>query len=100
MKDIETIIDQIEEELDDATNYAWKAMHHKTKDIELSNTYAELARQELTHAEMLCTQGDRIMRMRKADGHEEHKEMQTIWDWHHKKALHKKQHIRALLSST
>lgn len=100
MKDIEEIIDQIEEELDDATNYAWKAMHYKAKDIELSNTYSELARQELAHADMLCTQGERIVRMHKNSEHEEHKDMHTIWNWQHKKFMAKKQHIRSLMTSS
>lgn len=96
MKEFEELIDQIEEELEDATNYAWKAMHYKAKDIELSNTYSELARQELAHAEMLCTQTERIVRMHK----DEHKDIETIWNWHHKKTMSKKHHIRSLMTGS
>lgn len=99
MKEFEELIDQIEEELEDATNYAWKAMHYKAKDIELSNTYSELARQELAHADMLCTQTERILRVHKNTEHEEFKEMDILWNWHHKKFLSKKQHIRSLMAS-
>ena len=99
MKEFEELIEQIEGELDDATNYAWKALHYKAKNIELSNTYSELARQELAHADMLCTQAERIVRMHKNTEHEEHKEIHTIWDWSHKKFMSKKQHIRSLMTS-
>lgn len=96
MEKIDAIIERVEEELEDALTYTWKSMHEKGKDTELSNTYAELARQELTHADMLCTQATRILNM----NHEEYKDMQKIWDWHYKKFLHKKQHIRAMMTSS
>lgn len=96
MKTIEEIIDQVEEELNDAEKYAWEAMHHKGKDTELSNTYSELSRQELTHADMLCNQAERLLR---TGNDEMSKEDHTIWSWHHKKFQHKKHHIRSMLTS-
>lgn len=99
MKDMEWLIEQIDEEFDDAENYAWKAMHYKSKDHELSSTCAELSRQELTHAEMLCTQGERMSRKYKDAEEPEHKAMHTVWEWSHKKFLERKHKIRALLTS-
>ena len=62
MKEIKWLAEQIEEELEDAENYAWKAKHYKDTDPDLSRVCMELSRQEIKHSEMLHDQAVRLIK--------------------------------------
>lgn len=99
MKDIEWLIEQIEEELEDAENYAWKAMNYKTKDHELSATCAQLSREEIVHAETLCIQATRMVKKHIEGDKADHDHVEHIWDWRHKKLQEKKHYVKTILAS-
>lgn len=90
-------MENICEEVEDAEKYAKEAMRMKTEDLELSKVYAELARQELGHADTLHNQAVRIINAHKATGAETPTSMQTIWDWEHEKIMDKTARIKLML---
>ena len=97
MKKIKCLVENICEEVEDAEKYAIEAMRTKAEDPDLSKVYAELARQELGHADTLHNQAVRIIRAHKASGAETPTSMQTIWDWEHEKIVAKTARIKLIL---
>ena len=97
MKKIKCLVENICEEIEDAEKYAKEAMRMKTEDLELSKVYAELARQELGHADTLHNQAVRIIKAHKANGSETPNSMQVIWDWEHEKIVNKTARIKLML---
>lgn len=97
MKKIKCLVENIGEEVEDAEKYAKEAMRMKTEDLELSKVYAELARQELGHADTLHNQAVRIIKAHKATGAETPASMQAIWEWEHEKIMDKTARIKLML---
>ena len=97
MKKIKCLVENICEEIEDAEKYAKEAMRMKTEDLELSKVYAELARQELGHADTLHNQAVRIIKAHKATGAETPTSMQVVWDWEHEKIVDKTARIKMML---
>lgn len=97
MKKIKCLVENICEEIEDAEKYAGEAMKMKTEDLELSKVYAELARQELGHADTLHNQAVRIIKAHKATGAETPASMQAIWEWEHEKIVDKTARIKLML---
>jgi len=81
---VEKMIDQMEEELDDSLKYAECAMKHKDKFPDLSRIYKDLSTQELNHAQMLHTEAAKMMEKHSGEDLDD-----KIWDWHHKRLVHK-----------
>ena len=98
MKEIKWLAEQIEEELEDAENYAWKAQHYRDADTELARTCAELSRQELKHSEMLHEQAARLIRAHRATGAEPPPAMLAVWEHEHDKMLKRTHKVKMLLS--
>ena len=86
------LFEQIEDEMQGAVKYAKKAMHTKTTDRELADTYYAMAKQELNHAETLHMQAQRILKK-----HPEEHGMQYVYDWIHDKMVGWKKDLRALM---
>lgn len=97
MKKIKRLVENIGDEIEDAEKYAVEAMRTKAEDPELSKIYAELARQELGHADTLHNQAVRIIKAYKATGAETPLSMQIIWDWEHEKIVDKTTRIKQML---
>ena len=98
MKDIKIIVEQIEEELEDAEKYAKSALYYKHLDSDMSRMYAELSRQELNHSDILHTQAVRMIKLQKEKGIEAPASMQAVWDWQHERMVEHVGKIKALLS--
>lgn len=97
MKEIMEIVEHVEEEIQDAKEYATLAAHYKGKHDALSATYLELAQQEMVHMDKLHQRAaELIMQHRKEHG-EPPKEMMAVYDWEHKKHMEKAGEARALI---
>lgn len=99
MKKIKMLAEQIEEELNDAEKYAACAAKFADDDRELSSMYADLSRQELTHADKLHAAAVRYIRQAKDSGANVPESMQIVWDWEHEKMVSHRARILALLDT-
>jgi hypothetical protein len=99
MKEIKYIAERIREELEDAEGYAKHALKYKELDREMSQTLAELSKQELAHSESLHHQAVRLIRKQKESGVTPPAAMQAVWDWEHERMIEKTMHIKALLDA-
>ena len=99
MKEIKWLAEQIEEELEDAENYAWKAKHYKDTDPDLSRTCTELARQEIKHSEMLHDQAVRLIKAFRSTGAEPPAVMLAVWEHEHDKMIKRRHKVDMLLSN-
>ena len=97
MKEIKHLAKNIRAELEDAEKYAKAALSYKTGDRELAQTYADLARAELGHSDLLHNQAVRLIRMKKAEGVEPPVAMQAVWDWEHEKMVEDTARIKHML---
>lgn len=68
MKEIKWIAERIREELEDSESYAKAALKYKDSDRDLAQTVAGLAKQELTHSELLHDQAVRLIRNQRDSG--------------------------------
>ena len=97
MRLIKKMSEMIEEELEDAEEYAKCALRHKEDDPVLSRTFHEMSEQELHHAEMLHTEVVRIIaEHRKAHG-EPPAAMLAVWEYLHERHIEKANAVRMLL---
>ena len=97
MKDIELLVEHMEEEIEDAKEYAEEAMHYKAKNASLSSTFAELSAQELKHMEMLHTRAEEIITAYRKEHGEPPADMLAVWDYEHKKIIHKAAKTKAII---
>lgn len=98
MKSIKFLSERISEELEDAETYAKSALYNKHLDTEMSRMFAELARQELNHADILHSHAVRLIKAERDKGIEAPASMQAVWDWQHEKMIDHIAKIKALLS--
>lgn len=99
MKEIKWLAEQIEEELEDAENYAWKGQHFKDSDPDMSRVCMELSRQELKHSEMLHEQAQRLIKNFRATGAEPPAAMLAVWEHEHDKMIKRKHKVNMLLGN-
>lgn len=97
MKIIKYLAEQIREELEDAENYAKQAHKVKEEDRELSNTLAELSRQELAHSDALHLQAERLIKKTRENGIVPPAAMTAVWDWEHERLIEKTAHVKHLV---
>ena len=98
MKAIKEIVEYICEELEDAEEYAEKALYYKEAgDPKLAETLYTIAQQEVGHINMLHTQATRLISEFKAQGRQVPESMQAVWDWEHEKMIKWKAKITAML---
>ena len=98
MKEIKMLVENIEEELEDAEKYAKAALYYKHTDGEMSRMFAELARQELAHSEILHTHAVRLIRTQREQGADVPAAMQAVWDWEHERMVEHTSKIKALIA--
>ena len=87
MKIIKTIAEKIREEISDAEEYAKLAMTNKANYPEMADVFLNLSKQELTHANLLHEQAERLIRDYRASGKEIPAGMQAVYDWEHGKMI-------------
>lgn len=97
MKEIKMLAENIREELEDAEKYAWTALKYKDKDRDLAQTVAGLAKQEITHSELLHEQAVRLIKEQQEKGITPPAAMQAVWDWEHERMIEKTAHVKQLL---
>ena len=95
MKQIKKIVEQIQEELEGANDYAKLAVQLKGSDPRLAETYASMAEQELNHVNRLH---DEAVRLINAYPDEPPAAMQAVWDWEHDRMTSHAAAIRVLLN--
>lgn len=97
MKKIKRIAERIREELEDSESYAKDALKYKDSDRDLAQTVAGLAKQELTHSELLHEQAVRLIKEQQEKGITPPAAMQAVWDWEHEHMIEKTAHVKQLL---
>lgn len=97
MKEIKELAHQIRDELDVAEEYAKCAVKLKADCPTDSATYAELARDELDHADKLHKMAVRAIDKAKAGGITVPAAMQTVWDWEHENMVDRMAKIKVML---
>lgn len=97
MKEIKMIAENISEELEDAEKYAKCAAKYMDSDRELMSMFADLSRQELSHADKLHAQAVRLIHDQKSKGVEAPQAMMIVWEWEHEKMIRDKAKILAML---
>lgn len=96
MKIIKCVVKNIEEELGDAEKYAKLAIEFKDAYPELSETFINLSKQEVNHANMLHSGIERVIKNLKAEGKEAPAAMQVVYDWEHEKMIDNLSKVKVL----
>ena len=97
MKIIKIIVEQIDEEVCGAEEYAKCATKYKVEDKSLADMYFEIANQELMHVDKLHSQVVRYIQQQKASGKETPVGMKELWDWQHAKIIDNVARIKVML---
>ena len=91
MRIIKELVKSISEELDDASMYIDRALKYKDDDRELAETYYNLSKSEIEHADIEHGQAMRIIRNYQG---EVPVAMQAVWDFEHEKMIEDKANIK------
>ena len=94
MKEIKYLVEEIKEELEGAEEYAKHALQYKTSDKTLSDVFATIAAQELSHVDALHAQAVRLI---KASDDKPPAAMQAVWDWEHERMIEHAAKVKTLL---
>lgn len=87
MKIIKCLAKKIEEEMHDAEEYAKLAVMYRSEYPEVSDVFLNLSRQEVSHANMLHIQAERMIKEYRDKGGETPPAMQAVYDWEHEKMI-------------
>lgn len=98
MKEIRILAEQIRDELDVAEEYAREAAKLKESRPDDASGYADMAREELDHADTLHKMAVRAIDKAKEGGATAPAAMQAVWDWEHERMLDRVSKIKTLLS--
>lgn len=94
---IKELIENIEEEIHGAKEYAEYANKYKDDDKELAEMYYSLATVELDHVDKLHKAVVRLIEKYRATKGEPPTEMKAIWVWEHEKQIEEVAEIKILL---
>lgn len=97
MKIIKKLIEQIDEEVCGAEEYAKCSTKYKVEDKALADMYFEMANQELMHVDKLHAQVVRYIQQHKASGKEVPESMEYVWQWLHDKIMDNVARIKVML---
>lgn len=98
MKIITQLVDLIDEELDGAKHYIKMARREKEAHPTLSDTFAELAEQEMGHVKALHSQAARIIENYKETTGEPPAEMLAIYNYEHDKQIDRASKIKQMIA--
>jgi len=85
----ETMLDQLEEELEGAEEYTKCAMATKAEVPDVGDMYMRMANQEMEHANNIHNAIDKLVR----DDRVPH-DLRTVWEWQNKKFMRWAEKIR------
>lgn len=97
MKKLKVIAEQIRDELDVAEEYAVEAVRLKNINSADASGYAEMAQDELDHAEKLHKMAVRAIEKKTESGATVPASMQAVWDWEHERMIDRMGKVKALL---
>lgn len=98
MDELEFILDKLGEELDDACEYAKKAIFWKDKEKDVANLFYKLGEQELEHYAALNGHFmEAAEKMRSSYPDYAHKAI-IVYDWAQKKNMEKMERVKVLLN--
>lgn len=98
MKEIKIIVGYIQDELKDAEKYAKQALYYKGENNKImSELYAQLSREELSHMERLHDHAVKIISQYRSEHGAAPTAMQAVWDWEHEKMIEHTARIKHLL---
>lgn len=97
MKEIKTLAHQIRDELDVAEEYAGCAVKLKADQPTDASAYAEMARDELDHADKLHKMAMRAIDKTKKDGAAASPAMTAVWDWEHENLIDRTAKVKTML---
>ena len=96
MRIIKEVSKRIKEELHDAEWYAKEALEHKAMHPDVAEAYHHLAKEELSHANLLHEKVVTLIRKASAEK-EPPAVMREIWDWQHDEIVEAEVEIRRLI---
>lgn len=99
MKAIITLIEEITEELNGAENYVSLALCYQDKDRALADTYLNMSKEELEHANRLHAQIVRLINEVKSTDKTIPAGMIEMYEWQHGKMLEQKAKIKVMIES-
>lgn len=99
MKAIEELVDNINDELDDAEKYIDLACDHKEDDRVLADKYYELSLEETKHMSVLHDQVVRVINDYKKNNPEVPEGMQTLYEYLHRKYTQRASRIKSMQDS-
>lgn len=97
MKLINNLSNLIEEELEDAKNYAECALRYQDENRALANTFHTISGEEMRHVDMLHEQVVRIIEAHRKEHGEPPADMKIIYDYLHKKHIQKAAEVNVML---
>ena len=95
MKIIQSLSEQIDDELEDAHKYIKCAYKVKDEYPQLAEVYYKLSLEEMKHMQMLHEEVVKIISNFKKEGHEVPPSMQAVYDYLHEKQIAKASKIKA-----
>nr|DAF67523.1 MAG TPA: Ferritin [Caudoviricetes sp.] len=98
VKELKWLIEQIEDELDDAEKYAKAAAKFKSDNKSVADTCIELSRQEIKHSEMLHMCAVEMIEKYKASGKSIPEGMKTVYDFMHERMIERAAKVKMMLS--
>lgn len=99
MRHVSMLLEQMDDELDGAREYAQCALHLKDEGRELADVYVSLARTELDHYQKLYNQMTRIMTNHRSEHGDMSHELQEFYDWQRTKTMNCMAEVKVLVDS-
>ena len=99
MKIIKDLVAKIEDELEDAEDYAKLAFSWHAEYPEVSEVFLTISRQETSHANMLHNQAERMIKDYMSAGGKVPDSMRGVWEWEHEKMIDTMARVKALQDS-
>lgn len=96
MKEIKCLYANIRDEMEDAEKYANLALKYKDGDRELADTFENLSKQEVGHAEVLHEQAVRYIREYRSKHGEPPASMLAVYDWEHEHMIEDMAEVKRL----
>lgn len=97
MKIIKELIEQIEDELDGAEEYAEDAAKHRTDHPELAQVYHDIALQELHHVDLLHGEVVKMIADYRKKNGEPPAAMLAVYEYMHEKFIKRDTEVRLML---
>lgn len=96
MEIIKKLSERIEEEIEDAKEYAEMAMHYKSLDPELAQIFMTISGEEMKHMDMLHRQVTRLIADHRKEKGDPPAAMMAIYDYVHKREIEKANKVHLL----